>query len=139
MIDVGKFPWTIAVPGSGALQFPMPGALLVGGLCSLALLGQSRAARLLQVPVERALRDGLDVMFQAGALVEDKHLAFFLLFGASIPLRNRFVEQTARSFVSFGVPVAACSRFRQQSDIAIAIAIGSLSAPKVGLPIANGP
>ncbi len=38
------------------------------------------------------LSDRLDMLFQAGALVEHKDIADFLLFGASIPLCNRFVE-----------------------------------------------
>src|SRR6266700_5979246 len=80
----------------------------------------------------------LDMLFQAGALVEHKDIADFLLFGVSIPLCNRFVEYTASFFGDFGFSIASRSRFRQKPDIAIAIAIASFSVSKVGQPIANG-
>src|SRR5258708_36483925 len=73
----------------------MPGALLIGGLCPLALLCERWTARLLQVPIKGALRDWLDMLLQAGALIGDKDLAGFLLFGASIPLCNRLIAGTA--------------------------------------------
>ena len=44
------------------------------------------------MPIKGALRDWLDVLFQAGALVDHKDLAGFLLFGASIQLLNGFGE-----------------------------------------------
>ena len=112
MIDVGNFPGTVAMPGSGALQFPMPSALLIGSLRSPTLLRQGRTACLLHMPIKGALRDRLDVLLQAGVLVGHKDLAGFLLFGASIQLRNRFVEETAACFGGFGRPVAARGCFR---------------------------
>src|SRR5579884_1811288 len=99
----------------------MPSALLIGGLRPLALLRQGRTACLLQVPIKGALRDRLDMLFQAGALVGHKDLAGFLLFGASIPLFNRLIEETAACFGGFGRPVAACGCVRQESDVATAV------------------
>src|SRR5579859_4968487 len=137
MIDVGKFPRTITMPGSGALQFPIPGTLLIGSLCPFALLGGCWTARLREVPIEGALSDRLDVVLEAGALVGHKDLAGFLLFGASIPLCNRFSEETTAFLGGFRRPIAARGSLWQESDVAIAI--GGLGIAKVGHPIANGP
>src|SRR5436190_3316211 len=90
------------------------------------------------MPIKSPFADRLDMLFQAGALVEHKDIADFLLFGASIPLCNRFVEETASFFGDFGFSIASRSRFRQKPDIAIAITIGSFSVSQVGQPIANG-
>ena len=90
MINVGNFPGTIAMPGSGVFEFPIPGTLLVRRPCSLAFLCQGRAACLFHVPIKGSLGDRLDVLFQAGALVGHNDLASFLLLGASIQLRIYF-------------------------------------------------
>ena len=92
MIDVSNFPRTIAMPGSGVFSFPIPGTFLIRSFRSLAFFSQSRATCLLHMPIKSPFADRLDMLFQAGALVEHKDIADFLLFGASIPLCNRFVE-----------------------------------------------
>src|SRR6266568_2846994 len=114
----------------------MPGALLVGRPRSPALRSLGRTARLLHMPIKSPLCDRLDMLLQAGALVGHKDLAGFLLFGASIQLRNGFGKETAAFFGSFGRPIAACGGFRQESDVATAV--GGLGIAKVGEPIANG-
>src|SRR5438128_7094799 len=136
MIDVGNFPRAIAMPGSGALQFPMPGTLLIGSPRSLAFLGQRGAACHFQVPIKGSFADRLDVLFQTGALVGHKDLASFLSFGASIQLLNGLVEETATFFASFGRSIATLGCFRQEPDVATTI--GGLGIAQVGKPIANG-
>src|SRR5260370_33142129 len=112
--------------------------LLIRGVRTVALFVQGRDNCVLHMPIKSPFADRLDMLFQAGALGEHKDIADCLLFGASIPLCNRFVEETAAFFGDCGFSFASRSRFRQKRRIGIVISIGSCCASKVGHPMANG-
>src|SRR5260370_25460351 len=107
MMSVGNCPGAIGRRGSGVFKSPIPGTFLIRSFRSLAFFSQSRATCLLHMPIKSPFADRLDMLFQAGALVEHKDIADFLLFGASIPLCNRFVEETASFFGDFGFSIAS--------------------------------